>query len=72
MASKRRIRRNACTGKVKHDTQAQAVSHVINTRKRRLTGNHPYKCPFCHGWHIGHTPKRMKQGMRAKFRRGEK
>lgn len=55
MASKRRLRRNACTGKQRHATQEQAVAHAIHHRKH-LGGSwlSAYRCRFCNGWHVGH------------------
>lgn len=53
MASKRRIRRNMCDGKVKHRSEAGAKIAIRKTGSR-----HPmraYKCRFCNCWHIGHT-----------------
>lgn len=55
MSSKRRIRRRACAGKQRHETQTEAVAHIIHLRQsfpaERLRS---YKCRFCGGWHVGH------------------
>lgn len=54
MASKRRIRRNSCTGKQRHDTQTEAVKHCISYLRRCGGLMHTYKCRFCGAWHVGH------------------
>ncbi len=62
MASKRRLRRRACEGKVRHDIESGAAAH-----KQRL--GFPfvyYKCQFCSGWHVGRPDKRKRQSLRAK------
>lgn len=66
MASKRRLRRKQCTGKVGHPDEASAY-HVISAiywKERALTKTvglprsvcplQPYRCPHCGKWHIGH------------------
>jgi hypothetical protein len=59
VASKRRIRRNACTGKVRHasahDGQT-AIGKLVRGKGWQGTMN-VYQCPFCHAWHIGHAPR---------------
>lgn len=60
MSSKRRIRRNACTRKVRHaDSQGAAIA--IKQLAKRMGGMlglmQSYKCQFCGGWHIGHARK---------------
>lgn len=58
MASKRRIRRNKCEGKVRHETMDQAKSAAFRLREHE--GYHgawraqAYHCPFCGGFHVGH------------------
>lgn len=57
MSSKRRIRRNACTRKVRHATQegARVAIKVMVKRMGGMLGYmQSYKCQFCGGWHIGH------------------
>lgn len=53
MASKRAIRRKACTGKVRHRDQTAAVSHSARLN-RGGEQTHAYTCPHCRGWHVGH------------------
>lgn len=61
MASKRRLRRKACGSKVKHATHeaAQIAAHKSAKKfKQRLSA---YKCQYCGCYHVGHTPKAVKQ-----------
>jgi len=47
-----------CFTKVKYPTKEQAdVAARNSTRTYRETYS-TYQCPFCHTWHIGHTPKK--------------
>jgi len=64
LASKRRIRRNACRGKVRHQTREGAfiAAALMNKKHRRdlaigVHGVKPYRCPFCGLFHIGHDGK---------------
>lgn len=56
MASKRRIKRNSCIGKIRHKTSAGAEAHAKELRDKgeRVW---PYRCRFCGGWHVGHPSK---------------
>jgi hypothetical protein len=51
MSSKRRIRRNACTGKRRFATLTEALA----ANRFRITA---YRCAFCSGWHLGHSKAR--------------
>jgi hypothetical protein len=58
MSSKRRIRRNKCTSKVRHADQHSAGAAIAKLAKRMggmLGYMQTYKCQFCGGWHIGHA-----------------
>lgn len=78
MSSRRRERRIACTGKVRHDSQATAMSHVRDLRRadalsfgesksmRKFHHMNAYPCRFCGGWHVGHTPLRVQQAIAAR------
>ena len=56
MASKRRLRRRACTQKMKHETRRSAQGHA--DRLPGPPGTYaPYRCDFCGGWHVG-RPRR--------------
>lgn len=59
MSSKRRIRRSACTGKLRFTSQgdAQAAMNALHHRKGYQGYMTPYRCPFCGGYHFGHPPK---------------
>ena len=60
MASKRRQRRNACSGKQRHADQTAAVRHIISLKRTGDIGYvRSYRCRFCSGWHVGHfAPRR--------------
>lgn len=59
MSSKRRLRRNACSGKQKFLSFAEAgrTAHIIHVRTGDRVG--PYKCPFGRHYHVGHTPRKV-------------
>lgn len=59
MASKRRLRRKSCTGKRAFESEAEAKA---NNRFRLR----PYKCTFCSLFHLGHTPKKIRQAVAAR------
>lgn len=57
MASKRRIRRKSCDGKIRYDT-ADAASKgrsSLNRAKGYQGFMNVYRCSFCGGYHIGHA-----------------
>lgn len=69
MASKRRLRRKACTGKVRYET-AQAAQHAATAACRRAHAwIVAYGCRFCGGHHIGHPPKNVRQSIKARRER---
>lgn len=52
MASKRRLRRNACSGKLRFNSVTELYEHSGKIiRKNRLEA---YHCKYCGGWHCGH------------------
>ena len=53
MASRRRLRKQSCTGKVPHATQAAAQYHAAKVRAKGDLVR-AYKCRFGDHWHIGH------------------
>jgi hypothetical protein len=65
MASKRRIRRKACEGKVRHATQAAAMTALkkLQRTKGRQGLLVAYRCKFCRGFHFGHAPQRVRQAI---------
>jgi hypothetical protein len=55
MASKRRLRRKSCTGKIRYNDQSSAAAQAFRARVFRQAGNvRAYLCKFCNGYHIGH------------------
>lgn len=68
MASKRNKRRRSCESKKAYPSQTEAVSAVIGL-SRKGSDVHTYKCQFCHRWHVGHQPYRIKQAIEAKQNR---
>lgn len=66
MASKRRLRRNACDGKTRYAEQQAA--HVAAGRASERAGAwiSSYKCPFCGAWHIGHVPAQVRRARRLR------
>jgi len=61
MSSKRRVRRKACTGKIRHATFADAIAAARSLY--RASGQYltPYRCRFGQHYHIGHMPARMRR-----------
>jgi len=63
MASKRHLRRKSCEGKVRHESQEDARVAI----KRDFWNAHErvgaYKCKFCGGWHVGHTPHKIRRAI---------
>lgn len=65
MSSKRRRRRRECGEKRHYANLAEAQEVALRRRKpgERLR---PYKCRFGPHWHIGHTPKKVRQAIAAR------
>lgn len=57
MASKRRIRRNACTGKRRFNDKRAALATALTVKRiqNQTRFVSAYKCKFCNGWHWGHS-----------------
>jgi hypothetical protein len=55
MASKRRIRRKSCEGKVRYYEQpkAEIAARVLSAKRREAF--HSYRCDFGGHWHIAHS-----------------
>jgi hypothetical protein len=71
VASKRRLRRKQCEGKVRYASQEAALTVIRRLRsKGGKDDGHlsPYKCPHCGGIHFGHTPWHVQQAMRDRRR----
>ncbi len=61
MASKRRLRRKSCDGKVRHADAAGGLAHIGRLARSGSGGSmNVYRCQFCKGYHIGHRSKIMK------------
>ena len=63
MASKRRLRRKACDGKIKHATMQDAMLAAKLSSKKFNGRISAYKCQYCGSFHVGHTPKAIKRFM---------
>jgi hypothetical protein len=60
MASKRRIRRKQCTGKIRYATKAEAT--LAAKRQWQYKAYYcAYHCLFCNGYHIGRPPHKKKR-----------
>jgi hypothetical protein len=69
MASKRRVRRQACGGKRGYPTAEEAIRAIGVLRHHSLFPVGPmshYKCPFCKQFHVGHTPGKRRHAMAMK------
>lgn len=69
MASKRRKRYKACSRKVRHENPgaACAARSLLIRRHPSLEGQMTvYKCPFCHGWHVGRALRGSYIGRRSR------
>ena len=66
MASKRRLRRKACEGKVRHETLEQARLAARSTKTRDGKPLNSYKCGYGNHYHNGHYKHQNKY-----FSRGE-
>lgn len=66
MASKRRVRRKQCSGKMRYISSKAArdvMIQVIRAGRDRGGNLHVYRCTFCGGYHFGHAPlKRLFNG----------
>lgn len=65
MASKRALRRKACGRKQRYGSAEEALAALKSlTRAKGWLGYMaPYRCAFCHGFHFGHPPKKVRQAM---------
>jgi hypothetical protein len=52
---------SACEGKVAFDKQSTAV---VSSKRRK--GRVVYRCPHCHGWHVGTKEPRIKRFVKRK------
>lgn len=68
MSSKRAVRRKMCRGKVRHETEGGAFAHMMVIIKAgKANGSlNMYRCSFCGGWHVGHTPAAVRKAITAR------
>ena len=66
MASKRRLRRKACTGKVRFDTAQAAQAAACRRAHAWIVAS---GCRFCGGHHSGHPPKNVRYAIKARRER---
>lgn len=61
MTSKRRLRRKECGKKRRFSTidEAQDIANVAWARGIRIRA---YACHWCNGFHVGHMPRRLREG----------
>lgn len=59
MSSKRKMRKNQCIGKVRHDTLKEAIA--ARKRTPEFGKMQSYKCRWCHAYHNGHVPTEKKK-----------
>lgn len=48
------IETRCCAGKKRYG--ANAARDIAAARSTSTIRISPYRCPFCEGWHVGHTP----------------
>lgn len=55
----------SCQGKVRHATERGArIAMAITGRIHADMGLVFYRCPNCHGWHVGHATKGEQRRLR--------
>lgn len=45
-----------CGEKTRHRTEQAARAHAHELHAKHPSPIGPYRCPFCHRWHVGHPP----------------
>jgi hypothetical protein len=66
MASKRRIRRRSCEGKIRYTVFEEAIRVAVRMSSQLHEEYHVYRCIFCKGlgkrvYHIGRMPVKQKK-----------
>lgn len=62
MSSKRAMRRRECEGKQAFPTAAiAAMYNKTGAKKFGWQRLHAYKCEFCHQFHLGHPPRKIRR-----------
>lgn len=65
MASKRRLRRRACTSKKKHERNtAVGIAKSMRQRGKMVSA---YSCKFCGGWHVGRLNKAARRSLAGRL-----
>lgn len=73
MSSKRRVRREMHDGKMRYNRE-EAIGVSRHLSAKYNTRMSAYQCEFYGGWHVGHTPSKVKRVMaqrREAYRRME-
>lgn len=62
------------SGKFRHPDEASALAQLAMLKARKPVGPrmHPYRCPFCHDWHIGHDGRQLTKDIRRALRAGKR
>lgn len=72
MASKRRVRRKACEGKIRYNSQEEgekARNHIFHKKPEiHRTFLNVYRCKFCGYFHIGHLDANQQKARNAEKR----
>ncbi len=62
MGSKRCVRARSCGDKIRHKTEADALTQIASLRAGGELGPlKAYHCRFCKFWHVGHRSRRNRQ-----------
>lgn len=56
--------RRGCEGKRRYESETEAYQHMTALRKKDGARVNYYACPLCEGFHVGHTPRRVRQSIR--------
>lgn len=67
MASKRRLRKRQCEGKIRYTTMEQAIAQAKNLRRRSGIVYDAYKCPHaCGGFHVGRRTDKVNHTIKTR------
>lgn len=63
MASKRAVKRRACTSKIRYVDRESAIKArlALVRDKPHTQSTQAYRCPHCHGWHIGRWKQKYRE-----------
>lgn len=59
--------RRACEGKRRYSSETEAYAAKKSLMAKDGARMNFYSCPLCQGWHVGHTPKSVRQSVRARL-----